>query len=273
MTATAAIVAVERPARRGRALGARVVALAAVPVVLVAVWWLVATLANSTVIVGPGEAFGQVVELLGSPRYQSNLIQTAQTVGIAFFFAVVIGGVVGFLLGIAPFWMRAVSPILQAIYSVPKVTIFPVFLALLGFGLATRASFAFFQSVFPMIIIVMGATAHLRSTDIYLKLGASLGMSFPQLVRTILLPAVAPSFLTATRMTFGLTFLGAILAEMFASNGGLGDELVRNMHLVRIDRILGQVVLIGVFALIPNAILRFVEVRLGARLSGDVSRP
>lgn len=268
MTATAAFTAVDRP-RRGRSFVSRAIAIAAVPVVIVAVWWLVAWLANSTLIVGPGEAFLQVIDLLGSPRYQGNLLQTAQTVGVAFVLAVVVGGVVGFLLGIAPFWMRAISPIVQGIYSIPKVTIFPVFLAFLGFGIVTRTSFAFFQSVFPMIIIVMAATANLRSTDIYLKLGASLGMTFPQLVRTILLPAVAPSFLTATRMTFGLTFLGAILAEMFASNGGLGDELVRNMHLVRIDRILGQVALIGVYAIIPNAILRFIEVRLGARLAGD----
>lgn len=264
-----AVAAGTRPRRAG---AQKVVSIAAVPVVLVAAWWLVALLADSTLIVGPDEAFRQVVDLLGSRRYQSNLLQTAQTVGIAFAFAVVIGGLVGFLLGLAPFWMRAVSPILQAMYSIPKVTIFPIFLALLGFGLATRASFAFFQSVFPMIIIVMGATANLRSTDIYLKLGASLGMSFPQLVRTILLPAVMPSFLTATRMTFGLTFLGAILAEMFASNGGLGDELVRNMHLVRIDRILGQVVLIGIYALVPNALLRLLEVRLARRAAGDVAR-
>lgn len=263
---------IARRSRGGGRIGTRVVAVVSVPVVLVAVWWLVAFLADSTVVVGPVEAMQQVFDLLASPRYRSNLLQSAQTVGIAFALAVVIGGVVGFGLGIAPFWMRTTNPILQAVYSIPKVTIFPVFMALLGFGIATRISFAFFQSVFPMIIIVMAATANLRTTDIYLKLGASLGMSFPQLVRTILLPAVAPSFLTATRMTFGLTFLGAILAEMFASNGGLGDELVRNMHLVRIDRILGQVVLIGVYALIPNALLRLVEVRLAKRMAGEVTR-
>ena len=95
-------------------------------------------------------------------------------------------------------------------------------------------------------------------------------MSYLQLIRTILLPAVLPSFLTAARLAFGLTFLGTIIAEMFGSNGGLGDELVRNMYLVRVDRILAQVVLIGVYAIIPNALLRVLEVRMMRRI--DVQR-
>ena len=136
----------------------------------------------------------------------------------------------------------------------------------LGLGIVSRTSFAFIHGFFPMVIIVMGATANLRMSNIYLKLGASLDMSFGQLVRTVLLPAILPLFLTATRIAFGLVFLGAILAEMFAAYGGLGHELVRNMHLVRIDRILAQVVLIGLIAIIPNALLRTLEVRLTRRL-------
>ncbi len=244
----------------------RALLIVAVPVVGIAVWALVAGLANSSLIVGPGEALGQIIDILDSRRYQENLALTAQTVLVAFVLAVVLGGTVGFALGIAPFWLKAVGPVLQGIYSIPKVTIFPLFLVFLGLGIVSRTSFAFVHGFFPMVIIVMAATANLRMSEIYLKLGASLDMSFGQLMRTILVPAALPSFLTAIRLTFGLTFVGAILAEMFASNGGLGDELVRNMYLVRVDRILGQIVLIGIFAIIPNALLRLVEVRLARRI-------
>lgn len=249
-----------------RAFLGRLGLLAVVPAAILVVWFIADLLVDSTVFAGPVESFGQMVGTLSSPRYQASLVVTLETVAIAFVLAVVLGGVVGFALGLAPFWFRAVGPILQGIYSIPKVTIFPLFLVFLGLGLVSRTSFAFVHGFFPMAIIVMGATANLRTTDIYLKLGASLGMSFGQLVRTILLPAILPSFLTAARIAFGLVFLGAILAEMFASNGGLGHELVRNMHLVRVDRILAQVVLIGIIAIIPNALLRTLEVRLTRRL-------
>jgi NitT/TauT family transport system permease protein len=112
----------------------------------------------------------------------------------------------------------------------------------------------------------MAATANLRVSDIYLKLGASMNLSFVQLVRVILLPAALPSFLTAARIAFGLTFLGTIVGEMFSSDGGLGHELVRNMSLVRVDRILIQIVIIGVLALIPNGVLRTLETRISRRM-------
>ena len=245
--------------------------LAAVPVALIVVWWLVATIADSSVIAGPLDALEQVEASLKSARYRASMLTTVQTVVTAYIGAVVIGGLVGFSLGLSPFWRSAVGPLVQGIYSIPKITIFPLFLVFLGLSLTSRTAFAFVHGFFPMviIIIIMGATENLRMSEIYLKLGASLRMSYLQLVRMVLLPAVLPSFLTAARLAFGLTFLGAILAEMFTTNGGLGHELVRNLFLVRIDRILGQVAVIAILAIIPNAILRLLEVRVTRRMQGQ----
>src|SRR5690606_32616848 len=62
---------IARRSRGGGRVGTRVVAVVSAPVVLVAVWWLVAFLADSTVVVGPVEAMQQVFDLLASPRYRS----------------------------------------------------------------------------------------------------------------------------------------------------------------------------------------------------------
>jgi ABC-type nitrate/sulfonate/bicarbonate transport system permease component len=257
---TGALLASVRRRPRVKPVLGRIATLAALPLALIVVWAILDVVADSSVIAGPIEAARQIVETLGFHRYRASLVATTQTVLVAFGLAVVTGGAAGFALGLAPFWFRVLGPIVHGIYSIPKVTVFPLFLVFLGFGVVSRGSFAFLHGFFPMVVILMAATANLRMTDIYLKLAASLNMSFAQLVRTILLPAALPSFLTAMRLAFGLTFLGTIVAEMFAGHGGLGDELVRNMHLVRVDRILAQIVIIGAMALIPNAILRTLEV-------------
>jgi len=268
MTATQAV-AVPGPTRKNPVLRASVLAI--VPITVVAVWWIVALVVNTSVITTPPVAFGQMLRFLGSPQYLADLAATAQTVLIAFLLALVLGAVVGFLLGTVPFWMRAVGPILNGMYSIPKVTIFPLFMVFLGLGIVCRTSFAFAHGFFPVAILVMGATLNVRTTEIYLKLAASLNMSRAQLIRVVLLPAVLPAFFTAARLGFGLTFLGAITAEMFASNGGIGYELVRAMETVHVEQIFGQVVLIGIYALIPNALLRWLEVALTTRRGGTVA--
>lgn len=242
-----------------------------VPVVVIAVWWVAALVANTSVITTPPAAVAQVIRMFGTRQYLNDLGATAQTVLVAFAFSVVLGAIVGFALGIAPFWMRAVGPILNGLYSIPKVTIFPLFMVFLGLGIVSRESFAFAHGFFPIAILIMGATVNVRTTDIYLKLAASLEMRPIQLVRIVLLPAVLPTFFTATRLGFGLTFLGTITAEMFASNGGIGYELVRAMESVHVDQIFAQVVLIGIYALIPNALLRWLEVWLTNRRGGSLA--
>jgi NitT/TauT family transport system permease protein len=247
-----------------------VVLLAATPAVLILAWAATAALVDSSLVAGPWDSTQQMADILTSSRYQESLLDTVQVLAVSYALAVGVGGLIGFALGLSPFWNRAFSPLIQGFYSIPKVTLFPLFLVFLGLGVLTRTSFAFVHGVFPVMIVVMAATANLRLDPIYLKLAASLRMSYGRLVRTILLPAVLPSFLTAARLGFGVTFLGLLLAEMLIGNGGLGEELVRNIHLVRIDRILGQVVLIGLLALIPNALLRLLEVRVTRRMQGDV---
>jgi NitT/TauT family transport system permease protein len=67
------------------------------------------------------------------------------------------------------------------------------------------------------------------------------------------------------RVSFGLTFVGLILAEMFSGTTGLGYELLRNVTQVRMANILGEVLLITVIALIPTVALKYFELRVKAR--------
>jgi len=255
--------AILRPIRHG-------LTLLYVPVALLILWSIISYISESTLVVGPIEALHQIETSLTSKRYIESLVSTLYTLVAAFVTAVIVGGAFGFLLGLYPFWRRVLSPIAHGVYSIPLVTVFPIFLVFFGLGLTSRTAFAFMHGVIPMMIVVMEATNALRSSDIYLKLGASLEMSFPQLVFKIILPGIFPAFLTASRLTFGLVFLGTILAEMFTANGGLGHELIRNMYLVKIDRILAQIVLIGLLALIPNGLLRVLEVRTANKSSHTV---
>jgi NitT/TauT family transport system permease protein len=212
---TAALAAARRRQADRIPLPTRIALWVAVPVVIVLAWWVASLTLNTTVIVTPWESLQQIVRLFTdarlAPAYGEDAWITAQTVLLSFAGSVVIGGIGGFLLGLAPFWMRVAAPLLNGIYAVPLVTVFPLFMIFLGTGIWMRTNFAFAHGVFPMAIVVMAATVHLRTNDIHLKLAASLGMSMPQLIRVILLPAVLPSFLTAVRMTFGLCFLGGQL--------------------------------------------------------------
>jgi len=113
-------------------------------------------------------------------------------------------------------------------------------------------------------LLVMGATATLDQKLV--RLGDALQLTWWQRVVKIALPALLPTVLVSLRISFGLTFLGLILAEMFSADIGLGRELVNNVANVRVEQIAGQVLFIGLLALGPVLLLLAVERRLKARM-------
>lgn len=240
--------------------------LLVVPAVVVLLWALMAAVLQSLVFPGPLEAMAGLVEDLGRPDYRESLATSVRLLLVSWVLAAVVGGLLGFTLGRSAFWSRVFQTPLFAFYSIPKVTLYPVFLLLLGLGEASRIAFAFFHGVFPMALLVLGATAGMDRRLV--RLADALQLSWHQRLLKIYLPALVPTVLMALRISFGLTFLGLVLAEMFSSDVGLGRELVDNVARVRVDRIAGQVVMIALLAAGPVLAMLTLEKRLQTRTGG-----
>lgn len=242
---------------------ARIIPPVALLVVLVAAWWIGADVIDSAVFPTPAESFFTLGEELTDSGFRASVGSTVLNLFVAYAFVVVLGGVLGVLIGLNGFWSRTLSPLVFSLNSVPKIVLYPIFLLFLGLGALSQVSFAFFQGLLPMFLIMLEGSAGVNR--LHLKLAASLQMSYPALLRKIVVPQLVPTLLTAMRVSFGLTFVGLILAEMFSGTTGLGFELLRNVTQVRMANILGEVLLITVIALIPTVALKYLELRVKAR--------
>ncbi|MHA6616197.1 ABC transporter permease [Pseudonocardia sp. DLS-67] len=229
-------------------------------------WHAAAAALDSAVFPTPVEAAGTLVADLGSGSFLESLSETLLVLAVSYALAVVVGSALGFLVGLSTFWSDVLSPLVYAVYSIPKITLYPLFLVFLGLGEVSRAGFAFLHGVIPMMLIILGATTGVDRT--HLKLAASLRLSTPRVIRQIVVPSVVPSAVTGMRLAFGLTFLGLLIAELLGGSAGLGGELLRNVQLVRMGNIVGEVVLIAVIALVPTMLLLRLEHRVTARFAG-----
>ena len=261
--------------RSARAVGRRGGPALVVAAVGAAVWWVGAVLADSAVVPTPVEALRSLVAELAQPGFRASVLDTVRVLVLSYVPAAVVGAVLGALLGVRPFWSRVALPLAYAVNTVPKVTLFPIFLVFLGLGDLSRGAFAFLSGVLPMFLIAAEAGRGVPRTQ--LKLAASLGVGDLRVLPMVVWPAVMPAVATGLRLTFGFTFLGLIIAEMFAASSGLGQQILRNVALARMEYIAGEIVLIAVLALVPFLLLRWLErriiVRFGAHLAPRGSRP
>ncbi|MBY6676477.1 ABC transporter permease subunit [Rhodococcus sp. BP-332] len=254
------------PRRRGVHTARRVVPPLVVAVLAVVIWWVSAVVADSLIFPTPLEAMRSLVADLGNPDFRANVLDSLRILVLAFLGSTIVGSLLGLALGLTPFWARTVVPIFYAINSIPKIVLYPIFLSFLGIGELSRAGFAFYAAFIPMFLVAVESTASVQR--IHLKMAASLQVSWPRLVRQIVVPSVLPSLATGMRMTFGLAFLGLLLAEMFSASSGIGYELLRNVSLIRMENIMGTVVLILVMALPPTMALQWLENRVTSKYGG-----
>ena len=230
------------------------------PLALLALWQILAVVLGDFFVASPLASLNALLEGVGDGWLGADAGVTLVALVYGYLLAVVLGVVIGFLLGLSRFAYAVFEPIVVALYALPKVALYPIFLFAFGLGIASQAWFAMFFGVFPIIIFTMSGTRNV--SEVMLKVGRSLRLSRLQLFRTIVFPAILPSLVAGLRIGFGVTFLGVVLSQMFAARSGLGYVLVQSVSLHDMPRLYGLVLLLTVFAFAVNGAFLLWERRL-----------
>jgi ABC-type nitrate/sulfonate/bicarbonate transport system permease component len=134
--------------------------------------------------------------------------------------AIVVGGA----LGIAMAWWRPVnalaSPLVEALYPMPKSALIPVTALWLGFGDGSKILLIFLGCMLP---VTLGAFNGARSSEQSLVWSArSMGASRLAVLRDVVLPSALPELLNGVRTALALSFVLLVSAEMIVARSGLG---------------------------------------------------
>jgi NitT/TauT family transport system permease protein len=230
------------------------------PLALLALWQVLAVVLGDFFVASPLASLSALLEGVGDGWLGADAGVTLVALAYGYLLAVVLGVVIGFLLGLSRFASAVFEPIVVALYALPKVALYPIFLFVFGLGIASQAWFAMFFGVFPIIIFTMSGTRNV--SEVMFKVGRSLRLSRLQLFRTIVFPAILPSLVAGLRIGFGVTFLGVVLSQMFAARSGLGYVLVQSVSLHDMPRLYGLVLLLTLFAFVVNGAFLLWERRL-----------
>ena len=231
----------------------------AVPVVAVAVWQIATYVVDEGALPTPRATAAAFWDGVTEGWLTENLWITLRVVLVAFVLASIAGLAIGLGIGMSRFWSDVLGPPLLWTYSLPKVTIFPVFLLMFGLGDMSRMTFGAFHGFFPLAILVL---AGVRATPpVYLRAARSLNLTYWETITRVIVPAALPSILSGLRFCFSLCFLGVVLAEMFGSSQGAGYELVRLITLQKSPEIFALALTLMATALLLNLLIMAVERR------------
>ena len=126
----------------------------------------------------------------------------------------------GLVLGQSPRLNQLFSPFIYLTYPIPKVVLVPVVLLFLGLGDLAKIVVIFLILFFQILVLVRDQAAALRP-ELLLSV-RSLGAGRRALFRFVYLPASLPAILTGVRQSIGTAVAVLYVAELFATQRGLG---------------------------------------------------
>jgi len=226
---------------------------------LLTCWELLYLAVGADVVSSPAQTIARAAALLDT----RNFWHDASSTGIAFGYACAIGIVGGLLcgliLGLNSFVSDVADPILGTVYSIPKITLYPIILLLFGLSPAAKVAFGVIHGVFPVAIFTMNAVRNVA--PVHRRTAKALRLSRTATIVTVLAPSAFPEILAGIRIGVAVTLLGILIAEFFAASSGIGFALIRATEIHNVVDTFALTLLLFLFAVALNALLHLTERR------------
>ena len=225
-----------------------------------AVWQGLYEYAGDAAITSPLTTLGYASSLVKTSNFWTHAQATLVAFAYALVISIVLGIVLGLVLGVQRFSGDVAEPILVALYTIPKITLYPLILLIFGLGVSAKVAFGVIHGVIPIILFTLNAVKNIN--PVLIRTSRVMRLSPWQTASTVLTPAVMPELITGVRVGFSLTMLGVLIGEMFASQRGLGFLIINgiNLHNVRITT--AVILIVVVFAILANGLLLAFDKRM-----------
>jgi NitT/TauT family transport system permease protein len=151
------------------------------------------------------------------------------------------------------------EPMVIALQSMPKVTLYPLILLLFGLGMAAKVAFGALHGFIPMTLVTLNGIRSINPA--LLRTARALRLTLWQRIATVQFPAVLPEMITGVRLSFSITLLGVMVGELFASQRGLGHMIMNGITLNDVPTMLAVTVVVGTFAILVNSTLLAIDNR------------
>ena len=226
-------------------------------------WQFASFTIGTAVLPDPVTAGRRLGAIMADKEFPGHAWETGRAFATALVIALLGGLTIGLALGAHRLSGDVAEPILVALYSIPKITLYPVILLLFGLGISAKIAFGVIHGIIPVAIFTMNAVRNMR--PVYFRAARAMRLSPLQTAVRVVVPAVVPEIVSGFRLGFALTLLGTLIGEMFASQRGIGYMLVKAMETNDVQTVIALAILLVALATLASSALLTIDRRLHAR--------
>ena len=226
---------------------------------LIAIWELICQsgVVSSLFLPAPSAIINALLEMIADGEIGVSLAASLYRILAGFFVGSLIGLAVGLVTGTSALMDKIGTPIVNAIYPIPKIALLPLFILWLGIGELSKVTIIALGVFFP---VAMNTYSGVKNVDtLLLKVAASFNASWWMTMKSVVLPNALPMIFAGLRLAAGTSLLLLVAAEMIAAQVGIGALILHYGDLMITDKLMAGVIVLSLLGLIFNLILQFVE--------------
>lgn len=233
-----------------------------IPVAFAALWQTASTLGwlNPILFPPPTAVFQTGWEMTLTGELPRHIGATLRRVFLGVFWGGLAGLIVGLLMGISTFVRHLLEPLVSAIYSTPKLTLFPLVMLFLGIGDASRVLLI---ALVAFIFVAVEAVDGIRSLDLhYVDLARNYGAGRWDLIRKVYFPGSLPHIFTGLRLAFSRSLVTGISVELISGPDGLGTIIWLAWETLRTERLYVGIIVAALLGAVAFRSARSIEKHL-----------
>jgi len=219
-----------------------------------------AHLISPAIVPAPHDVWSALVVGIGSGDLWAPIRATIAHLLLGWCAACIAGVALGALVGLTAFGRTYVAPTLEFLRPLPASAVAPVGLLLIGRNDVMIVAVIVFGAIWPVLLgSVHGfAAVEPRLRDVI----RTLQLTPTHALRSIAIPSALPDIIAGARVSIAIALILAVVAEILASTGGLGDWLNLAERSYRAPDLYAGVLLVGLLGVATNAGLARLEAYL-----------
>lgn len=202
---------------------------------------------SALVLPAPSEAFTAFKELALSGNLWKHVSASLYRLIIGYTCGALLGLIVGVAIGLSSLARAGISPLVSAIFPIPKIALLPLFIIWFGIGEGSKVATILFGTFFPTVIAVYGGVDNVDRGLI--RMGQSFGLSWRSIVWKIILPGALPAILSGARISASIAIILLVAAEMIGAEFGIGAYVLLAGSLMATDQLIAGVAMLSVLGL------------------------
>jgi ABC-type nitrate/sulfonate/bicarbonate transport system permease component len=238
----------------------RIVLLLAVPVLLVAAWWLAT--AHSTDFFWPPlrQILGTFDDTWFHGRLTTDVLPSLLRLLAGYALALALGVGLGVAIGSVRVLRALLEPVLEFFRAIPSPVLVPILMLFAGIGNEMKILVIVSGCVWP---ILLNTVEGVRALDEVLSDTARCYRMRPhsRLVHLVLRGA-SPQIAAGARQALSIGIILMVISEMFAASNGVGFTIIQFQRSFSIPQMWSGIILLGLVGIALSAVFQLVEARM-----------